>query len=136
MNAISNMNSPDLKHTKNLAAWTSLWLLSLALASFGPKLWWGENPAISAIAVVLNAGLGVCLIMANRRHLNSLDELQRKIQLEALALALGVAVVGGLSYSLLDVTNLIPYDAEISLLCILVSITYLLGIWIGQKRYA
>ena len=75
------------------------------------------------------------MILANKRHLNGLDEMQRKIQLEAMALSLGVGVVGGLSYSMLDVTNVISYDAEISHLVILIGLTYLAGTITGQFRY-
>jgi len=71
-----------------------------------------------------------------RQHPARLDELQQKIQLEAMGLALGVAVVVGLAYSSLDVTNVIPWDAEISNLVILVALTYIAGVFIGQRRYA
>jgi hypothetical protein len=75
------------------------------------------------------------MILANKRHLNGLDELHRKVQLESLALALGVAVVGGLSYSMLDVANVISYDAEISHLVILIGLTYLVATVVGLTRY-
>ena len=75
------------------------------------------------------------MIFANIRHLNGLDDLQKKIQLEGMAIALGVGIVGGLSYSLLDTTNLISQDAEISFLVILIALTYLFSVFIGQKRY-
>ena len=75
------------------------------------------------------------MILANKRHINSLDELQRKIQLEAMGISLGTAVVFGLSYSLLDTTNVITYNADISHLVILIGITYLASILIGNMRY-
>ena len=75
------------------------------------------------------------MIFANIRHINGLDDLQKKIQLEGMAIALGVGIVGGLSYSLLDTTNLISQDAEISFLVILIALTYLFSVLIGQKRY-
>ena len=75
------------------------------------------------------------MILVNIKHLNGLDELQKKIQLEAMGIALGVGIVGGLSYSLLDTTNLITQDAKISFLIILIALTYMAGIIIGQKRY-
>ena len=75
------------------------------------------------------------MIWMNIKYLSGLDEMQKKIQLDAMALALGVGVIGGLNYSLLDVTNLITGDAEISVLVIIISITYMAGILIGQKRY-
>lgn len=120
---------------KKLAIWTLLWIISLALATFGPKFIWDENVALTVLAVVINAFLGLGMILINVKHINSLDELQKKIQLEAMGIALGVGVVGGISYSVLDITNLITQDAEISFLVILISLTYMTGILIGQKRY-
>lgn len=128
-------NTQIAKIIKKLAIWTLLWIISLALATFGPKFIWDENVALTVLAVVINAFLGLGMILINVKHINSLDELQKKIQLEAMGIALGVGVVGGISYSVLDITNLITQDAEISFLVILISLTYMIGILIGQKRY-
>ena len=123
------------KNTVNLAYWTGAWVLTIALVSFGPKFLWNENDTVTIIAILVNLAIGIGVILANKRHLNSLDELQRKIQLEAMSLTLGVAVIFGLSYSMLDITNLISYDAEISHLVILIGLTYLAGTIIGNMRY-
>ncbi|MCB0295658.1 MAG: hypothetical protein KDI38_11125 [Calditrichaeota bacterium] len=123
------------KNTKSLALWTAAWTLSMALATFGPKFIWQGDRLLTILAILLNLGLGIGMIVANKRHLKGLDELQQKIQLEAMALALGVGLVGGLSYSLLDITNLIHSDAEISHLVILMALTYMGGIVAGQVRY-
>ena len=108
----------------------------MAIATFGPKFIWEENKTLTLIGVIANAIFGLFMILANIKHLKGLDELQKKIQLEGMGLALGVGVVGGLSYSLLDTTNLIVQDAEISYLVILIALTYLASVVIGQKRYA
>ncbi len=123
------------KNTLNLAIWTGAWVISMAIVTFGPLFLWQENPTITLIGILINLGIGIGVIYANKKHLNSLDELQRKIQLEAMSITLGVAVIFGLSYSLLDTTNLIGYDAEISHLVILIGLTYLAGIIIGNLRY-
>tara|TARA_Y100000385_G_C13065314_1_gene626388 strand:- start:658 stop:1065 length:408 start_codon:yes stop_codon:yes gene_type:complete len=128
-------NTQIKKNTKNLAFWSLSWTLSMALATFGPMYIWENNNALTLIGVILNALLGVGVIFANIRQLNGLDDLQKKIQLEAMGIALGVGIVGGLSFNLLDTTNLIPQDAEISQLVILIGLTYLVSIFIGQKRY-
>lgn len=107
----------------------------MALATFGPQFIWKGNTLLTIIGVVVNALFGVGMILANIRHLNSLDELQKKIQLDAMGISLGVGVVGGLSYSLLDTTNLMESDAEISVIVILISITYLITLVIGQYRH-
>jgi len=128
-------NTQIKNNTKKLAIWTMLWTSSMALATFGPKFIWDENVALTVLAIIINALLGLGMILMNIKHINSLDDLQKKIQLDAMGIALGVGVVGGLSYSLLDTTNLITKDAEISFLVIFISVTYMIGILIGQKRY-
>ena len=128
-------NTQIKKNTIKLGIWTALWTGSMALATFGPKFIWDENVVLTVIAVIINALLGLGMILMNIKHLNSLDDLQKKIQLDAMGIALGAGIVFGLSYTLLDITNLITKDAEISYLVIFIGITYLLAVLIGQKRY-
>lgn len=128
-------NTQIKKNTTNLAVWTTAWTVSMALATFGPKFIWAENISITIIGILVNAIFGVGMIIANIRHINGLDEMQRKIHMEAMGLSLGVGVVGGLSYSLLDITNVIAQDAEISYLVILIALTYLISVIVGVKRY-
>ncbi|NMM47910.1 hypothetical protein [Marinigracilibium pacificum] len=130
-----NIKQQTMKNTKQLAIWTFAWLLTVALVSFGSKYIWDFNQTYSIAAIILNIIMGVGLILANRKYLKDLDELQRKIYMDAMGLTLGVAVIGGLAYSMLDVTNVIKSDAEISVLVILISITYLASIFIGNYRY-
>lgn len=132
-----NKNSSQVQHNnvQGLALWTGAWVVSMALATFGPQFLWNDFPALSIGAILLNVILGIGMILANRNYLDRLDELQRKIQLEAMAFSLGLAVVLGLAYSLLDVTNLVYFDAEISHLVILIGLTYFAGTLIGQYRY-
>ena len=130
-----NLDLETRRNTRLLAYWTGAWVLSLALVTFGPTLIWGEQPVINLIGILFNLAIGIGMIFANKRYINGLDELQRKIQLEAMALALGVGVVVGISYSMFDILNLIAFDAEISHLVIVIGITYMLGSIIGNLRY-
>ena len=123
------------KNTARLAYWTGAWVVTMAVANFGPRLIWQFNDSLTILAILINLVIGFGMIMANKRHLKGLDEMQQKIQLEAMALSLGVGLVVGLSYSNLDVTNIIAFDAEISHLVILMGLTYLAGIVIGLRRY-
>lgn len=122
-------------NTRNLQFWTILWVVSMAIATFGPIFFWAGNTTLNILGIGINLGLGIGMILANRKFINSLDELQKKIQLDAMGIALGVGVVGGLSYSLLDQTNVIARDAEIGFIVMLMSLTYAIGTLIGQKRY-
>ncbi|WP_339924455.1 hypothetical protein [uncultured Cyclobacterium sp.] len=121
--------------TKNLGIWTALWVTTVALVTFGPQFLWHHNNLITWLGVFVNLLFAVGLLLANIRFLKSLDEMEKQIQLEAIGIALGVGVFGGLAYSLLDVTNLIAVDAEISFLVIAISLTYLVAIAIGKMRY-
>ncbi|MCP9199002.1 hypothetical protein MKO06_03720 [Gramella sp. GC03-9] len=123
------------KNTRNLGAWTLLWVFSLALVTFGHALIWNENTTISLVLLIVNTLIGIGMILANVRYLNGLDELQRKIHLEAMGICLGVALVAGITYSTMDVTNIIAFNAEISHLIILMGLTYLVSILIINARY-
>lgn len=129
-------NEQIKKATKNLALWTLLWVASLALATFGPKFMWKGNTILSIITIVINTAFGAGMIWANIKHIAVLDELQKKIQLDAMGIALGVGIVGGLSYSTLDIANVISNDAEIGFLIMLISVSYMIALLIGKKRYA
>ena len=123
------------RQTVKLGIWTAAWLVSMALANFGPTLLWQTNETITVVAIGINLLIGFGMIAANKNHLRSLDEMQQKIYLEAMGLALGVGLVVGLAYSNLDVTNVIAFDAEISHLVILVALTYLSAVVALNRKY-
>lgn len=135
-----NKNSDDwstrtVKSTVRLAAWTVLWVLTVTVPAFGPELFWGENDLINLLAILLNIGIGIGMIIANIQHIKVQDEMMQKVQLEAMGISLGVAIVGGIAYSMLDTTNVIPFDAEIGGLVGLIGITYLVSVFINMRRY-
>lgn len=124
-----------MKNTLRLGYWTAAWVSTMALANFGPKFIWQMNTSLTIIAIVLNLAIGFGMILANKRHLNGLDEMHQKIQLEAMALSLGIGLVVGLSYSSLDTNDVISSQAEISYLVILMALTYLGGVFAGLRKY-
>ncbi len=130
-----NWSSKTAKNTALLGYWTAAWLITMAAANFGPKFIWQSNEWVTIFAILINLVIGFGMILANKRHLRGLDEMHQKIHLDAMALSLGVALVAGLAYSNLDVTNIIPFDAEISHLVILMSLTYGAGIFAGLRKY-
>ncbi len=130
------MKKERKKSLYKLAAWTWSWVATLAIASFGPKFIWDDHTFLTIFAVSVNFINGILMIIANRNYFNNLDELERKIHLESLALTLGLAVVAGLSYSLLEITNLIGFDAEIGNLVMFIGITYLVCVGVNTRRYS
>ncbi|MDO9595530.1 MAG: hypothetical protein Q7J19_11100 [Lutibacter sp.] len=130
------MKTARKKNLYQLAAWTWSWVATMAIASFGPKYIWDDHTVLTALAVSVNFANGILMIIANRNLYNNFDELERKIHLESLALTLGLAVVVGLSFSLLDSTKLIAFTAEISHLVLFIGVTYLVCVLVNSKRYA
>ena len=122
------------KNTVRLAAWTIAWVLSVALATFGPQFFW-DDPLMTAAAILMTIGLGFGMIWANKVHLRGLDELQQKVQLDAMGMSLGIGLVLGIAYSTMDVTNLIAFDAEITHLVIVMGLTYMVTTVVGMWRY-
>ena len=123
------------KNVRHLAYWTVGWVLTLAIATFGPIFLWDYNTSISLVVILINTIIGVGMILMNRKYIDGLDEMQRKVNMDAMAIALGVGVVGGVSYSTLDVVNVIPFDAEIGFLVMLISVTYIIAVVVGSLRY-
>ena len=131
----SKAYSRDRAPTAKLAYWGLAWLLATAGATFGPELLWGYGTLITSIGIVIQLVLGFGMIWTFKRVLLAMDELQRLIQLEAISLALGVAVVVGVSYGLLEDVKLITFEPEISHLIMLMSLTYVFGLFLGNRRY-
>ncbi|MFC3878673.1 hypothetical protein ACFOSV_00705 [Algoriphagus namhaensis] len=123
------------KRVKKLAVWTWTWVATMALATFGPKFIWDGHVFLTTFAILVNLANGILMIRANRDLFNHFDELEKKLHLEAMALTLGLTVVVGLTFSLLDQTDLIPFDAEIGLLVMFTGITYMITLLINTKRY-
>lgn len=123
------------KRVKKLAAWTWTWVATMAIATFGPKFIWDDHVFLSTFSLMVNFATGILMILANRDLFNHFDELERKIHLEAIALTLGLSVVVGLSFSLLDQQNFIPFDADISFLVMFIGMTYLVAVLVNSRRF-
>ena len=90
---------------------------------------------ITSIGIAIQLALGFGMIWAFKGVLLAMDELQRLIQLEAISLALGVGAVVGVSYELLEDIKLITFQPVISHLIILITLTYMFGLFLGNRRY-
>ena len=115
--------------------WGLAWVLATAGAAFGPELLWGYGTLMTSVAVATQLALGFGMTWAFKGVLLAMDDLQRLIQLEAISLALGVGIVVGVSYELLEDVKLITFEPEISHLIILIGLTYLFGLFLGNRHY-
>ena len=122
------------KNHRRILYWIVAWTVTMVLADKAELYEWHSSALISILAIVINAGIGIGMIVTYIRFLKELDELQRKIQLDSLALSMGVTLVGSFTYSLLVTAKFIT-DAEISDIILLMGLTYMVGIIVGQVRY-
>lgn len=118
-----------------IAVWTLVWLATLALARFGPDVLWGSDQVVGWISIALNVAAGIAWIVVHARYLRRVDELQRKILVDGMALALGVGVVGGFAYGAANASGLIAFDLNVAYLSTLMAVVYAIGTVIGTVRY-
>lgn len=127
--------SSSKRNTLRLAYWTFAWVATEAVAAFGPRFIWDYATLPTVVAVAVNLGIGFGMIVANKRYLQGLDELHQKIFLDAAAITLGVGLVCGLSYELLEDIRLIAFEPEISHLVILMALTFMVSMVVGHRKY-
>lgn len=131
-----NMAERTRLNTTRLMIWTIFWVISVAFLSLGPQLIWDFNMAITAAAILFNLAAGFKLIMVNIDHLSGLDELQRRIQLNAMGISLGVGLVAGVFYETLEDIKVITFEPEISHLIIVMALVYMISVFFGNRKYS
>jgi len=147
INDTCDITAQTKKNTLRLFFWTVAWVLAAAgwagistsaffeQIAFGSKNLWNFKTLLIIIAVLVHIGLGLGMIRAFKQYLLGLDELQRKIQLDAMALSLGIGLVLGSSYELLEDITPVSISPEIPHLIILMSLTYVVGCVLGHRKY-
>lgn len=124
----------QLRQTIKLAVWTAAWVGTAMLATYGAEFLWDDNRTFSALAIAVNLVIGLRLVLVQRDYHLSLDEMQQRMYLEAMGFALGIGVVAGIAYAMLDTTNVIAGDANIGVLVALMGLIYLGGVIYGNWK--
>ena len=125
----------EIKNTAmKLFLFTSTWVASTALLSFGPRLWWNYEASTTVFVVAASLLAGALMLLAFFRHLKSMDELQRQTHLEAMALTLGVTMIFTVIYGSLPKVQLLTESNPTNILFV-IGITYILavmGLWLSR----
>ena len=124
----------DAKQTVTLLIWTLAWVASLALVMFGNQLW-GRAAVVSWIAIAVNLAVGAGWIIAHVRYLRGVGELQRKVQLDAMGLGLGVGIVGSCALAAANVLGLVALEADAAAFAIIAAVVYSGAVLVGNLRY-
>ena len=122
------------KQTKIMLAWTVAWVGSLAFLTCGENTLW-DSLLITKIGLLINFAIGIGMIIANKNLFKTYDELQKKIQFEAMALTLGLAVVAGLTYEVSFDFGVINSEPEFEYLVLFISFSYIVSNIINSRRY-
>jgi hypothetical protein len=126
----------EIKASAGLALWTFAWAATVALAKFGPQLLWDPPQRVASwAAVAVNLAVGIGWIVAFTRFLRALDELQRKIMQDALAVTLGVGWILGFAYVVTDDASLVARDVDIAVLPVLMGVVFVVAFVVGKIRY-
>jgi len=128
-------NSRIRANVIRLFYWNGAWVAATALMAFGPKFLWNKASVFTLLAVGLDLAVGAGMIVANKKYIAELDELQRKVQLDSMGITLGVALIAGVPFSVMDAYHLIPFHADIAYLLILMSLTFAVSSLFGTWRY-
>ena len=118
-----------------LFRWCGAWAVTCAFVALGPIFLWNRALVFTVLAISLNVCVGIGAIVANKNYLEELDELQRKVHLNSLAITVGVAMIAGVPYSVMSSLQVIPFHADISHLIVLMSLTYAASNLYGTRRY-
>ena len=125
----------DRKNQRRILWWSLTFIVLFVVASKAIESERIENGSSAIVATIIVSLLGVRVILAHRQFLRDPDELMRKIQLDSLALAHGVGVVAGFSYTLLLSADIVSETTALNLVAIMI-VTYVVSMLVSMRRYA
>ena len=123
----------DIKNANRVNLLALVWVISLLISDFCSAYPWFTTPAVIT-AFFLHAAIGIYMVFSYRKFLKALDDLERKIQLDALALSVGVTIISFSSFSILSKAGMIN-TLEQSSLIMLMALSYMVGIIGGRIKY-
>lgn len=128
-----NATPKDRRNARRALWWLLAWAVSFVAVSFGLKEAWMSGSVARYAAVSLSIVIGLVAVLAYVRLVREADELQRKIQLEAMALGFGGAFLGNFALALLQHAGLSVDPGDQFLVAV---VFYMIGVILGASRYA
>ena len=122
------------KQNKVLLKWTLAWVVSLAFLTGAENTLWNDL-IFTKIGLLINLAIGIGMIVAHKNLFKTYDELQKKIQFEAMAITLGLAVVVGLTYEVSFDFGVIDKEPEFEYLMLFICFSYVASTIISAIRY-
>lgn len=124
----------DRRSQRAVLGWSALWVGAFLICDQAIARDWidGDPGVIVATVVVCLLALG--WVAAYIRFLRNADELVRRIQLEAMAVALGAGLVSGFAIILLEDGDVI--EARPSIPLVVMTLGYVVAVIVGYRRFS
>ena len=103
--------------------------------ALGPKFLWNKALGFTLLAIGVDVAVGVGMILATKKYVTELDDLQQKVYLNALGITVGVALISVVPYAVLDAYHVVHFKAAVAYLVILMGLTFLVSVLYGTWRY-
>ncbi|NNJ78346.1 MAG: hypothetical protein HKP19_03715 [Xanthomonadales bacterium] len=117
-----------------LVLWIFVWMATLTIADKAHLHGWWVSDWAGVAGILLNIIVGLGMVGFFMHMLKRMDDLQRKIQLDALSLSLGISLVGCSAY-MLAVTWGFIVDEEVSDMFMLMCLSYAASAMFMVWRY-
>jgi drug/metabolite transporter (DMT)-like permease len=125
----------DRANSRRMMLWSIGWAVAILIAAAFGEMERFDGGSVAFIAAGLSAILGAGTVGAYRVFLKETDELRQKIELESLAVAFGVGVVGGMAYSqILRALDL--GEPHLAYVIAAMLIVRSIGVGVGLRRYS
>jgi hypothetical protein len=130
-----DMTARDRRNSWRAGGWLFLWSVAFVGTTWGGRRELLPEGLAVYVAIAATTVLGVVAVLSYARFIREADELQRKVQLDALSLGFGGGFLAAFTFELLEQTGLIGQVDSGDLFLVMVLI-YVLGIVVGARRYA
>ena len=134
LNATSNYDKRSIRDNLKFVLWVFVWTASSVISQNAKFYGWWEAEWITLLSIAVNAALGLLLVYYYRQMLNRMDDLQRKIHLEAISISFGLGLVLSISYTILVTWGYI-INEQVSDIFTLMCISYAAAIVLNTVRY-
>lgn len=130
---IQELPAANIKNANKANLWAFLWASTLitTMVMQDEGIVGLINPVFSLIATLIKLAVGITLVIAYRRMLLTIGEMERTIQYSALDLAVAATLLGYGDTSTLSKAELAP-AIEASAILVIMSLTYCCGLIAGR----
>lgn len=125
----------DRRNQRRIILWSFLWMAAWVVLVLAIENEWIAHGWPVVVGALVTLPPALLTLFAYRRYLREADELRRKIELDALAVAFGVGVVGGFSFFALARGGLAAMDDFLYVILAMI-VTHSVGVLIGHRRYS